>query len=289
MSVGVDVGEQSSKKCHRKLFTTVKNKDVTFRNRKLHALASPSQYNTHLSDSILLNCAACLRRGTRISPGLSHLRLSVRSCTLHSLSLPAELRSGPAPHPRIAPTDMQMQHTSTAVRRGTPSLPRRACQPAGVRRLQCAASGPQHDEPPATSLDNIDALLGVAEGELECTQPLHTADAGRATTPHRRRVHASAAIQPSRRPRLVHTSLPLQTPPSPSASADVQQDPDKQLVPWWQLKPKQSAPPRQTLMHPPGEVARFVADQAIYATKLRSGKSTQLGGELDIPQVGRVV
>jgi hypothetical protein len=63
-------------------------------------------------------------------------------------------------------------------------------------------------------------------------------------------------------------------------------DPDQQLVPWWQLKPKQSAPPRQTLMHPPGEVARFVADQAIYSNKVRSGKSTQIGGELDIPQVG---
>jgi hypothetical protein len=69
--------------------------------------------------------------------------------------------------------------------------------------------------------------------------------------------------------------------------ADVRQDPDKQLVPWWQLKPKQSSPPRQTLMHPPGEVARFVADQAIYSNKVRSGKSTQVGGELDIPQVGR--
>lgn len=63
------------------------------------------------------------------------------------------------------------------------------------------------------------------------------------------------------------------------------QDPDQQLVPWWQLKPKQSAPPRQILMHPPGEVARFVADQAIYSTKVRSGKSTAVGGELDIPQV----
>ena len=39
-------------------------------------------------------------------------------------------------------------------------------------------------------------------------------------------------------------------------------------------------------MHPPGEVARFVTDQALYATKLRSGRSTQIGGELDIPQVG---
>lgn len=38
-------------------------------------------------------------------------------------------------------------------------------------------------------------------------------------------------------------------------------------------------------MHPPGEVARFVADQALYATKVRSGRSTQIGGELDIPQV----
>jgi hypothetical protein len=71
--------------------------------------------------------------------------------------------------------------------------------------------------------------------------------------------------------------------------ADVPQDPDKQLVPWWQLKPKQSSPPRQTLMHPPGEVARFVADQAIYSNKVRSGKSTQIGGELDIPQVGSTI
>lgn len=70
--------------------------------------------------------------------------------------------------------------------------------------------------------------------------------------------------------------------------ADVPQDPDKQLVPWWQLKPKQSSPPRQTLMHPPGEVARFVADQAIYSNKVRSGKSTQIGGELDIPQVSNI-
>jgi rhomboid protease GluP len=65
---------------------------------------------------------------------------------------------------------------------------------------------------------------------------------------------------------------------------DIAQSPE-QLVPWWQLKPKQSAPPRQTLMHPPGQVARFVADQAIYSTKVRSGRSTAVGGDLDIPQV----
>lgn len=59
----------------------------------------------------------------------------------------------------------------------------------------------------------------------------------------------------------------------------------EQLVPWWQLKAQQSAPPRQTLLHPPGEVARFVADQALYSSKVRSGRSTALGGELDLPQV----
>lgn len=165
-----------------------------------------------------MHCAACQRRGTRISCRLSQLRLSARSCTLHSLSLPDKPRPGPAPHPRRAPTDMQMHSTtsSTAVsRRGTHSLPRRACQPAGVRRLQCAASGPQHDEPPATSLDNIDALLGVAEGELQCTQPLPTADAGYATAPHRRRVHAaSAAIHPSRDPASYTRLSPCQPLPA---------------------------------------------------------------------------
>ncbi|KAF8059755.1 LPA1 [Scenedesmus sp. PABB004] len=60
---------------------------------------------------------------------------------------------------------------------------------------------------------------------------------------------------------------------------------DEQLVPWWQIKPKQSAPPRRTLMHPPGEVARFVADQAIYSNRVASGRSTPLGSELDLPQV----
>jgi hypothetical protein len=58
-------------------------------------------------------------------------------------------------------------------------------------------------------------------------------------------------------------------------------------VPWWKIKPKQSAPPRQELMHPPGEVARFVTDQALYSSKVRSGRSTSLGGELDLPQVRR--
>lgn len=58
-------------------------------------------------------------------------------------------------------------------------------------------------------------------------------------------------------------------------------------MPWWSIKPKQSAPPRQELMHPPGEVARFVTDQALYSSKVRSGRSTQLGGELDLPQVRR--
>jgi hypothetical protein len=56
-------------------------------------------------------------------------------------------------------------------------------------------------------------------------------------------------------------------------------------VPWWKIKPKQSAPPRQELLHPPGEVARFVTDQALYSQKVRSGRSTALGGELDLPQV----
>ena len=40
-------------------------------------------------------------------------------------------------------------------------------------------------------------------------------------------------------------------------------------------------------MHPPGEVARFVTDNSMYSTKLRSGRSTQMGGELDIPQVSQ--
>jgi hypothetical protein len=87
-------------------------------------------------------------------------------------------------------------------------------------------------------------------------------------------------------PRATHTA----THPARSTDAQAQQqqqqlNPDQQLVPWWQLKPKQSAPPRTTLMHPPGEVARFVGDSSIYATKLRSGRSTRIGGELDIPQV----
>lgn len=60
---------------------------------------------------------------------------------------------------------------------------------------------------------------------------------------------------------------------------------DPPLVPWWKIKPKQSAPPRQELMHPPGEVARFVTDQALYSSKVRSGRSTAVGGELDLPQV----
>jgi alanine dehydrogenase len=58
-------------------------------------------------------------------------------------------------------------------------------------------------------------------------------------------------------------------------------------VPWWKIKPKQSAPPRQELLHPPGEVARFVTDQALYSSKVRSGRSTAVGGELDLPQVRR--
>lgn len=74
-------------------------------------------------------------------------------------------------------------------------------------------------------------------------------------------------------------------------AADPQQllTPDQQLVPWWQLKAKQSSPPRQTLLNPPGELARFVTDQALYATKVRSGKSTKMGGELDIPQVSPAI
>ncbi|WIA21772.1 hypothetical protein OEZ85_000931 [Tetradesmus obliquus] len=71
----------------------------------------------------------------------------------------------------------------------------------------------------------------------------------------------------------------LQAGDAPAAPAD------SQLVPWWSIKPKQSAPPRQELMHPPGEVARFVTDQALYSSKVRSGRSTKLGGELDLPQV----
>eukprot|EP00878_Enallax_costatus_P016357 GHUV01017157.1.p1 GENE.GHUV01017157.1~~GHUV01017157.1.p1 ORF type:complete len:266 (+),score=75.61 GHUV01017157.1:684-1481(+) len=97
---------------------------------------------------------------------------------------------------------------------------------------------------------------------------------------HARRVCAHASEEHKRGSRQLE-SLDAML----GTQADEAVNPDQQLVPWWQLKPKQSAPPRQTLMHPPGEVARFVADQAIYSTKVRSGKSTAIGGELDIPQV----
>ncbi|KIY96005.1 hypothetical protein MNEG_11957 [Monoraphidium neglectum] len=66
-----------------------------------------------------------------------------------------------------------------------------------------------------------------------------------------------------------------------SSSGQEQQD-DLQI--WWKVKPSQSAPPRQGLMAK-GE-GRFINETVIgFAGSTRTGRTTAVGSQLDLPQV----
>jgi hypothetical protein len=182
---------------------------------------------------------------------------------------------------------MQMQHVpSTAAhsRHSSHSLTRGACQPAGVRRLRCAASGPQHDEPPATSLDNIDALLGVAEGELASARLWNTQLLQGVPQPDIDiRLDASAANQPP-----FTRSIPLHPLPSLRRAAGPRQAAGALVAAQTQAvgttPPDLDAPSRRgrSLRGRPGHLRHQAAQRQEHAAGGRAGHPT---GALGVVQL----
>ncbi|GBF90508.1 rhomboid family intramembrane serine protease [Raphidocelis subcapitata] len=70
-----------------------------------------------------------------------------------------------------------------------------------------------------------------------------------------------------------------------AASTSGQQREDDREI-WWQARPRQSAPPRQGLMSKDAQAGRFINESVIgFAGSTRNGRTTDVGSELDIPQV----
>ena len=69
---------------------------------------------------------------------------------------------------------------------------------------------------------------------------------------------------------------------SGSPQQQQQQDPRGQI--WWQVRPQQSAPPRQSLLSK--AEGRFINEEVIgLGGGTRAGRATAVGSDLDIPQV----
>uniref|UniRef100_A0A7S3VU54 Peptidase S54 rhomboid domain-containing protein n=1 Tax=Dunaliella tertiolecta TaxID=3047 RepID=A0A7S3VU54_DUNTE len=62
---------------------------------------------------------------------------------------------------------------------------------------------------------------------------------------------------------------------------------DEELVEWWRIRPRQSAPPRTKTMAP-GPSGRFVMSED-FMGELRVGRKTELGSQLEIPKVQPVL
>ena len=67
---------------------------------------------------------------------------------------------------------------------------------------------------------------------------------------------------------------------SSSANAPSKEEP----VPWWKIRPQQASPPRQQLMSPSGTLGRFIQED-LFASRVRTGRATRMGEELDLPKV----
>ncbi|KAF5833139.1 hypothetical protein DUNSADRAFT_10658 [Dunaliella salina] len=68
-----------------------------------------------------------------------------------------------------------------------------------------------------------------------------------------------------------------------SSDEDARPKEDEELVEWWRIRPRQSAPPRTKTMAP-GSSGRFVMSED-FMEELRVGRKTELGSQLEVPRV----